>query len=107
MVDAAFLKRANTLDMVVTVLWKANTAEGTIWGQHSVHLEDLGVPVTVPQYPLGLTAAQEEKPPIRIIPEHPPSPASSLLPPPERLKDLVKVAGRFPSRAEHDFHANR
>ncbi|XP_037790203.1 uncharacterized protein LOC119585609 isoform X1 [Penaeus monodon] len=77
----------------------------TIWGQHSIYLENLGNSASIPQSPVILTG-EEEKPPVRIIPETPPSPIQSPVPPPSQQKHLVKVSADFPQGMEHDFLAN-
>lgn len=104
--DASYIVAADTLDMVVTVLWMGVRNGITTWGQHSVLLQSLRDSVSVPNLPL-IQAGEEEKPPIRIIPETPLPPIQSPLPPVEKQKHLVKVSANFPHYMEHDFNASR
>lgn len=104
--DTEHILSTNSIDMVLTVLWKGERGGHTIWGQHSIYLENLGNSASIPQSPVILTG-EEEKPPVRIIPETPPSPIQSPVPPPSQQKHLVKVAADFPQGMEHDFLANR
>ena len=76
------------------------------WGQHSVHLQNLCDSCSVPNLPL-IQAGDEEKPPIRIIPEVPLPLVQSPIPPPEQQTHLVKVSADFPGVLEHDFVTNR
>ncbi|XP_071516837.1 trafficking protein particle complex subunit 8 isoform X2 [Panulirus ornatus] len=77
-----------------------------IWGQHSINMQSLGNTVVIPCSPLS-QAGEEEKPPVRIIPETSPQLLQSPLPPPSKQKHLVKVSAHFPDSMEHDFVANR
>ncbi|XP_064097927.1 trafficking protein particle complex subunit 8-like isoform X2 [Macrobrachium nipponense] len=104
--DARDMIAADTLDMVVTVLWMGQRNGTQTWGQHSVHLQNLCDSVCVPNLPL-IQTGEEEKPPIRIIPEVPLPPIQSPLPPPDKQKHLVKVSANFPSLVEHDFFVSR
>lgn len=73
-----------------------------IYGEHSVHLLSLGESACVPSQILVGTA-EEEKPPIRIIPESPTQILPTPLPPPAKQRHLVKVSAQFPEPAQHDF----
>ncbi|XP_045613313.1 trafficking protein particle complex subunit 8 [Procambarus clarkii] len=97
---------ANSLDMVVTVLWKGERGGRETWGQHSIHLKNLGDSVSIPSLPLG-HAGEEEKPPIRIIPETPLQLLQSPLPAASKQKHFVKISAQFPDCLDHDFIANR
>lgn len=77
-----------------------------IWGQHSAHVQSLGDIVNAPEIALS-QMGEEEKPPVRIIPETPLQPVQSPLPPPSKQKHLVKVSAHFPKSVEHDFVANK
>ncbi|XP_042232153.1 trafficking protein particle complex subunit 8-like isoform X3 [Homarus americanus] len=104
--DAKHIAAVNSLDMVVTVIWKGERGGHETWGQHSVHLKSLGDSVSIPSSPL-IQAGEEEKPPIRIIPESPPQILQSPLPPAFKQKHLVKISAHFPDCMEHDFMTNR
>lgn len=104
--DANHIIDANSLDMVVSILWKGERGGREIWGQHSIYLKNLGDGVSIPSSPL-CQAGEEEKPPIRIIPETSLQPLQSPLPQASKLKHLVKISAQFPKCLEHDFISNR
>lgn len=72
------------------------------WGQHSVYLKSLGDSISFPVTPIS-QAGEEEKPPIRIIPENPLQLIPTSLPPASKQKHMVKVSAQFPGSMEHDF----
>lgn len=104
--DTAHILAANTLDMVVTAVWKGERGGRETWGQHSVHLKSLGDSISFPVSPIS-QAGEEEKPPIRIIPETPLQLVPTTLPPGSKQKHMVKVSAQFPGSMEHDFISNK
>ena len=76
------------------------------WGQHSVHLKSLGDSISFPVSSIS-QAGEEEKPPVRIIPEAPVQLIPPILPPASKQKHMVKVSAHFPSSMDHDFTTNR
>lgn len=104
--DANHINAANTLDMVVTAIWKGERGGHETWGQHSVHLKSLGDSISFPVSSIS-QAGEEEKPPVRIIPETPVQLMPTILPPAAKQKHMVKVSAHFPSSMDHDFITNR
>ncbi|KAK8399491.1 hypothetical protein O3P69_003521 [Scylla paramamosain] len=104
--DANHINAANTLDMVVTAIWKGERGGHETWGQHSVHLKSLGDSISFPVSSIS-QAGEEEKPPVRIIPETPVQLIPTILPPASKQKHMVKVSAHFPCSMDHDFITNR
>ncbi|KAK4309286.1 hypothetical protein Pmani_019075 [Petrolisthes manimaculis] len=104
--DTSYITEANTLDTVITIWWKSERGGQMTYGEHSVHLKSLGESVIVPSQMLVGTA-EEEKPPIRIIPESPTQLLPSLIPPPAKQRNLVKVSAQFPGPTQHDFLSDK
>ena len=76
------------------------------WGQHSVYLKSLGDSISFPVSSLTL-AGEEEKPPVRIIPETPLQFLPTTLPPASKQKHMVKVSAHFPGSMDHDFISSK
>ncbi|KAG0708057.1 Trafficking protein particle complex subunit 8 [Chionoecetes opilio] len=104
--DAAHILACNTLDMVVTAVWKGERGGREIWGQHSIHLMCVGDSISFPVSSL-VQAGEEEKPPVRIIPETPLQLTPAAIPPASKQKHMVKVSAHFPDSMDHDFVTNR
>lgn len=88
--------------MNIIIMLQGERGGQVIYGEHSVHLLSLGESASVPSQMLVGTA-EEEKPPIRIIPESPTQILPTPLPPPGKQRHLVKVSAQFPEPMQHDF----
>lgn len=107
--DAQAITNAQTLDMVLTLLWKGVRGDRTTWGQHSIELVRIGDSASAPESPTPQPGdgQLEEKPPLRIIPEEPKKSALAHTPIIHKQVHLVKVSAEFPEEVDHDFTSVR